>query len=168
MVGMGIILVYAIVASVATIVSQAFILWKIVSLGVFLLALWLAVQRDTYLPFLGYAAIPSSVIFEPTAPSNANVYLTLPINAPNGTKVMYWGAKPTKMTLPNPWEAYDHFANAGVVEVQDEKATIRFHCPAKYRIPGGYELKRHIHYRVQTDDGMFGPVETKYVDCENL
>lgn len=159
-------LIFAFISAVVTIASPKMMMfWKLVALLAAVLVIFLFVRRDTYLPFLGPTAIPPSLIKEPVSPANANIYISLDFDVPDGTKVIYWGAKPSKVTLPNPWEAYDNYGNAGVAVVKDKKAHMSFFCPAKYRIPGGVKMSRHIHYRVCYQDGLVGPVETKYVDC---
>lgn len=166
MIGMAVVLSFSLVAAIFTIVSKKMpMLVKVYAIIVFLLALWLAVRRDTYLPFLGHAALPPTVFRDNSAPADANIYVSLPFDVPDGTKVVYWGAKPTKVTLPNPWDAYDHYQNAGVTEVRGGKASMRFHCPSKYKIPSGQTLNRHIHYRIVSNNGIVGPVQTTYVDC---
>lgn len=139
---------------------------KAYSIFVMAMAVYLLVQRTTYLPFLGRTAFPSGVLRDEQIPENANVSYTLTFSPQDeGKKVIFWGAKPSSTTLPNPWEAYDDFSNAGIAVVRNGKAEIQFHCPAKYKIPWGATLDRHVHYRLCCDSGLMGPVETAYVNC---
>jgi hypothetical protein len=132
---------------------------------VFISSLWLIAHRDTYLPFLGYAAIPPSVFKDTLVSSNANVEVSLPIEAKDGTRVIYWGAKSNAEIQQNPKDAYADYSNAGVTTIQDGIAKIRFHCPSQYKVGPGYTLKRHIHYRTILENGLVTPIETKYVKC---
>ena len=165
MIGMAIILAFVVASSFILMLGKYHPVlkgWAFVSLP---LALFLFFQRDTYLPFLGQAALPASLLKEVTVPDNANVTVNLPMEAPNGTKVVYWGAMPSEVVYPTPWDAYGAFPNAGVTVVKNGIAVVRFHCPSKYKIPTGRTLNRHIHYRVMGENGMLGSVETKYVQC---
>ena len=167
LVGMALLLSFVILSSVRNIISEdSSTPLKILSLGAAVIAFYFLFQRDTYLPFLGYTAMPKSLIKEMIAPANSNVHATIHVNdVPDGTKIVYWGAKSSKVILPNPWDAYDQYQNAGVTEIRAGKAQIRFYCPAKYKIPTGQTLKRHIHYRIVYNEGIVGPVQTTYVDC---
>lgn len=130
-------------------------------------ALVLAFRRDTFLPFLGVAALPPTLIKDELTPRNANVEATIAVpDAPDGARVLYWGARAAKEVRPTPWAAYDDWSNAGVATVKGGKALLRFECPTKYRVPVAGELERHVHYRVCGGaKGLMGPVRTEYVVC---
>ena len=141
-------------------------LLKGISFVIIVLVIYLASKRTTYLPFLGYAAIPKSVIIDSKYPTDANIELNLPFKYKDGTKIIYWGAKPASQTVSNPTQAYDDYSNAGVTSVLNGSGLIKFNCPAKYVVPWGKTLDRHLHYRVvNTEGGMIGPVQTLYVKC---
>ena len=167
MFAMAIVLSFVVLSSIRNLIDNEIgTALKVFSLVSCILALILMFQRDTYLPFLGYTALPKSLIKDMIAPANSNVYANIEVkDVPDGTKIIYWGAKPSKLPLPNPWDAYDHYQNAGVTEIRGGKAQLRFHCPATYKVPSGVTLNRHVHYRICYEDGMIGPVETTYVDC---
>ena len=131
-----------------------------------IMSAWLLTRRDTYLPFLGYAAVPPSLIKDRFVPQNANVEALIDVDAVDGTKVLYWGARPSKEIKPTPWKAYDDWSNAGVAVVKNKKAIVVFHCPAEYEVPMRGKLQRHIHYRTCAGTiGILGPVQTAYVKC---
>jgi len=126
----------------------------------------LAVRRDAFLPFLGYVALPPTLLKEgPVAPRNANVETSAIIDVPDGTRVLYWGAKSAEEVRDSPGAAYADFENAGVAVVKSNRATLRLQCPAKYRVPGPGVLDRHVHYRVVFGGGLIGPVHTLNVKC---
>ncbi|NBP66079.1 MAG: hypothetical protein EBU66_15635 [Bacteroidetes bacterium] len=160
-----IILLFTLYNAVSIMMDSESFICKILALIAFLIALWLMFQRDTYLPFLGRMALPSSVIKDTTFPINSNVDISIPFNVKDGTKVVYWGAKPSKNTISNPMKAYGDFSNAGVTTVFGGKAQVRFNCPSKYTVGIGKTLNRHIHYRFMYNNGMMSPVMTKFVNC---
>ena len=84
---------------------------KIFAFCAFTSAIWLVIHRDTYLPFLGYCALPPSVIKDPVTPPNSNVDINLNIDAKDGTKVIYWGSKSNKNEQPAPKLAYGDYSN---------------------------------------------------------
>jgi len=145
---------------------DATIAGKLVSLIVFVMIIWVMFRRDTFLPFLGYAAYPVSLVPKESVPLGANKEVTLPIDAPDGTRVIYWGAKPSEQVKNNPITAYGDYSNAGVATVESKEAIIRFGCPSEYKVGLGKRLRRHIHYRLCcAQSGLIGPVETVWVTC---
>lgn len=139
---------------------------KVYALFASVLALYLLLQRDLYLPFLGRAAFPMGLVQNEEAPKGANVSHELEFDAKDeGKRVIYWGAKPSQQVIPNPWDAYQDFSNAGVAVIKNGKAIVKFFCPTAYKVPWGKTLNRHIHYRVCCDRGLMGPVETAFIKC---
>jgi hypothetical protein len=139
---------------------------KIYAFFVFISAMWLIAHRDTYLPFLGYTALPPTAIKESLLVENANTEISVPfINMKDGTRVIFWGAKPAQETQPNPQKAYSDYTNIGITSVRNGAAVLRFNCPARYKVGPGYTLPRHIHYRCVLDNGLITPVRTKEVVC---
>ncbi len=167
MIGNAIVLVFVIYVTVAVLLDGDEQLWKkVVSLIAGVTAVWLMFQRDTYLPFLGSAVLPSSVLVDDRVPEGANTELSIGLNVADGTKVIYWGAEPSTSIINNPWDAYEKYTNVGVATVHKGSAVIKFKCPAEYKVMGAKKLKRHIHYRLCcTKQSMMGPVETVYVNC---
>lgn len=134
-------------------------------IAVFLAAVSLAFYRDTYLPFLGQAIIPCSVL-ETKEPENAD--FELKIKTRPGVKVLYWAAEPENkelQTIQNYRQAYLEYRNAGVAIADDTGlAILRVRKPQPYTVPVKGELPAHIHYRVCSGDGFIGPVQTISVD----
>lgn len=125
-------------------------------------AIVLALDYTLWLPFLGDAALPPSII--PLLNIKGNTTITVKV-APN-TKVAYWAASPsTSDKIPPVAEAYNKYENAGVV-VSDDKgvATLVFDKGTAYKVPYGKTIQSHVHYReLSSINGMIGPVKTKYL-----
>jgi uncharacterized membrane protein YuzA (DUF378 family) len=122
--------------------------------------------RDVFLPFLGKTAFPTSVLLEDSSPPDADRALKVP--APPGARVVYWAAEASaRDPVENPWDAYGRYKNAGVaIADASGHATLKVRHPAAYKVPGMLgprTLRPHVHYRVTTKHGMFGPVETAYM-----
>ena len=141
----------------------------------------LAIDRTTWLPFLGDTVLPSAVV-----PLKTNVGDTsVEVNVTPGAKVVYWAAKPAKENetssslsdeygiirrkpnelkrrVPLVEQAYDDFSNSGVVLANDlGVATLSFDKGSEYVVPSGKQLKSHVHYREFSDKlGMVGMVQT--------
>lgn len=140
---------------------------RVISVFVGLMALFLFVRRDTYLPFLGPTVLPVNAIIGDKNPMDANVEIDIDVDAEDGTKIIYWGAKSNANGIVerNPWIAYDDYQNLGVTTVHSRMARLRVQCPRQYKTHMG-TLKKHIHYRVCCwKKGVMGPVKTVYVDC---
>jgi hypothetical protein len=135
--------------------------------------LWVALQRQTYLPFLGECALPPTAIVPKTAPpteaAGAKV-VSVQIKAPGAQKLAWWAAEPqakgsnAKAAMLRPKEAYNKFGNSGVVDVVNGAATIQLVCPQRYRVRTGV-LRKHVHYREVYGNGLLSEVRTVYVDC---
>ena len=146
----------------------------------------LAIDRTTWLPFLGDTVLPSAVV-----PLKTNVGDTrVEVNVTPGAKVVYWAAKPVKeietssssslldeygiirrkpnglkRRVPLVEQAYDDFSNSGVVLANDlGVATLSFDKGSEYVVPSGKQLKSHVHYREFSDKfGMVGPVQSVFL-----
>jgi hypothetical protein len=149
--------------------SKVTFVTKAIVFVIFLMALWLAVRRNTYLTFLAPTVFPYSLVKDAkdfgSTKGDHNVHTTIKVDAPDGTKVVYWGALPSTGVQPTPQIAYDDYSNAGVALVSGGAVQVSFFCPAKYRIPWGKVLDRHVHYRIINKDGMISSVRTQFVKC---
>ena len=130
-------------------------------------AIYVGVQRDSYLPFLGETVIPCSVLQE-KIPDKAD--LKVRIVAPAGRKVLYWAAEPSTGQDTNSWapknwqDAYGKFDNAGVAIGDNEgSALIHVRRPQAYWVPPGRKLEPHVHYRICGENGMMGHVHSLYI-----
>jgi uncharacterized membrane protein YuzA (DUF378 family) len=134
---------------------------KIIYVIVTLAALKLMFRMDTWLPFLGYSALPSTFI--PLKSMNGDTSITVKVR-PN-TKVAYWSSsKVNKEGVPDVKEAYNDYSNSGVVMSDASgNAKLIFNKGTSYIVPWGKEIARHVHYReVGFEWGMLGPVKTEY------
>ncbi len=118
-----------------------------------------------FLSFLDETVMPPSVFLTQASIFN-NSKVT--VDAPQGVKVIYWGANPVKKDYDNidNWvDAYDGYKNCGVVEVVDDKAELIFSVPVRYRV-GLFKklLDRHIHYRIVYPNGIVGKIKTIKLD----
>jgi hypothetical protein len=137
----------------------------------------LAIDRTTWLPFLGDTVLPSAVV-----PLKTNVGDTsVEVNVTPGAKVVYWAAKPVKeietssssslqdeyelkRRVPLVEQAYDDFSNNGVVLANDlGVATLSFDKGSEYVVPSGKQLKSHVHYRECGISGWMGQIETVFL-----
>ena len=138
---------------------------RLLGIIIIVIVMYLAAHRDTFLPFIGEAVFPYTLIKDSSI-ARGNVSKTVKVDAPNGTKVAYWAAMPDNKVDSSPQIAYDNYANSGVTSVNNGEALLSVNCPAKYKIPPfNNTLERHIHYRVIHKDGMISEVYTVKVQC---
>ena len=133
-------------------------------------AVVLAFKRDTWLPFLGESVLPGAVV-----PLKKNLGdTTVDVKVQPGAKVAYWAAKPltsitmevavNEVAVPSVKAAYDNFENSGVVVANDQgNAILVFNKGTSYIVPGGKEIKSHVHYREFSENGMMGPIQSVFV-----
>jgi hypothetical protein len=126
--------------------------------GIF--AVIIAMDRNTWLPFLGESVLPS--IFVPLKINNGNKIIK--VNVTPNTKVAYWS---TLLHQQDPIVnlAYKDYSNSGVV-MSDKNgvAILTFNKGSGYYLPNGKHLNAHVHYReIGEDLGMIGPIQTYYL-----
>jgi uncharacterized membrane protein YuzA (DUF378 family) len=136
---------------------------RIIYVVVAVSAVALAVQRDTWLPFLGNSVLPGAVV-----PLKKNMGdTTVDVKVMRGAKVAYWAAEPDGAdadAVPLVRAAYDQFENSGVVVANDQGvATLVFNKGTSYIVPSGRKLESHVHYREFGEDGMMGPVKSVFI-----
>lgn len=143
---------------------------RLICIIVIIVTIYIGMNRNTYLPFLGYSVMPPSIFSQELVPTGANVRYVLNVpDAENGTLILYWGAESSKhndIVKSNPIDAYGDYSNTGLIRVKDHKATLHFNCPDKYTVFNSKTLDRHIHYRIiYPHNGMMSQVYTIYVNC---
>lgn len=122
--------------------------------------LWLGWRRDTYLPFLGQAAVPAGALLVST-PQRADSSVVVSVS-PEATHVVFWAAEQSAAVQPSPRAAYGSMTNAGCVAAVDGFATLRFRTPAPYRV-WGRTVSPHVHFREVFPNGMLGRVQSMRV-----
>lgn len=127
-----------------------------------LASIYLLFSRDTYLPFLGYSAVPSNV-FQVSMPKDANIKVNVPVEY-GASKVVYW-ATMSGDVVSTPEEGYRGTRNVGVAEITGDTVELNLMCPRKYKVWGKI-LPKHVHYRFIMDTGILSPVKTAKVECE--
>jgi uncharacterized membrane protein YuzA (DUF378 family) len=139
---------------------------KLVYLLVAISAVILIINRNTWLPFLGWSAIPSSLIPNKTNEGDKVVEVQVKPNM----RVLYWGATQQAEENPDVELAYNNFSNSGVV-VADEKGIARLVLKdgTDYIVPGMLNrkklIKKHVHYRTLDHKyGMISPVKTVFYE----
>ena len=125
--------------------------------------LYLATKPGTWLPVLGEAALPPTLLKVGT-PENASQSTTIRVPK-DVVYVAYWGASPNQSAFDSPQKAYANYDNAGVARVVQGVATLRFNCPGAYRVPYGGLLPKHVHMRFVYANGIMSRVHTKELTC---
>jgi uncharacterized membrane protein YuzA (DUF378 family) len=130
-------------------------------------ALYLFMNRDYYLPFLGETVLPT---ITPINNNNKNVITTTIKKLPPKSKIIYWAAKSDKDTplIEDPYLAYADYTNSGVSFANENgEVEIKYECPVQYKV-GKFKktLPRHIHYRYMNPKfpGFLSPVKTLYLN----
>lgn len=132
---------------------------KVVYVLVALSAIVLLFDRNSWLPFLGDAVLPDSVV--PLKPHEGDTSVVVQVS-PN-TKVAYWAANPGKNPEIGVYDAYGKFENSGVVQSDAQgNATLKFNKGTAYVVPSGKRLGSHVHYR-EVSGIMMKPVQSVFV-----
>lgn len=157
-ISMSIVLLSTIYTSLSVFMKQMPKLPKMVFIITGLAALYLSINRNVYLPFLGETVYPCDGIVEKT-PDNADKSIT--ITVPPNVKVIYWASEPHEGIVSNPWDAYGKYDNTGVTTSgSDGSAVLKVRSPSSYKIPSGRVLKPHVHYRYCQESGILSEVKT--------
>ena len=170
MVAISLILLYSIISSLYILLNDDYnIFLRIFVIFIIATAIVLMMKKETFLPFLGLAHVPNTLIAEERIPNGANISYSIDMNDyEDGTKIIYWAANKTDKIIEDPYEAYKNYNNVGVAKVKNGKAEIRIFCPDKYKVKKLFNqlLERHFHYRIVfKDTGFLSPVMTVKVDC---
>jgi uncharacterized membrane protein YuzA (DUF378 family) len=146
--------------------SYQLIVQRIIYMIIFLSAVYVMIQRKTYLPFLDISVVPVSRFLSES--KQKDFELEIVINAKGGSKVIYWASnkKVNKdEKLSDHEEAYGKFENSGISIVDNEgKAKLYVRCPQKYYVMYNKILPQHVHYRIVTD-GRLGEIKTVNLNC---
>lgn len=170
MVTITLILLYSIISSVYILFNDDYnIVLRIFVIFIIAAAVIMIMKKETFLPFLGLAHLPNTLIAEEKLPKGANLSYSIDMKEyEDGTIIIYWAANKTDKIIEDPYEAYKNYNNVGVSKVKDGKAEVRIFCPDKYKVKKVFNqlLERHFHYRiVYKDTGFLSPVMTVKVDC---
>lgn len=122
-------------------------------------AILIALNKTSWLPFLGSSVLPPSIV----PLSNIVGDTKIKVKVSPYTKVAYWSALPNKKHYVT--DAYDKYQNSGVVlSDKDGYATLIFNKGVGYKVPGGAFIDPHVHYRELHEEwAMMGPVKTHYL-----
>jgi hypothetical protein len=127
-------------------------------------SLYLGLDRNTWLPFLGEGVVPHALLRKGT-PSEATIGVPVSTDT-DAILCMYWASQSKAAVTEDPWTAYAGFENAGVVEVENGTALLQLDCPGQYKVPRkSNPLPKHVHYRWIYENGMASEVKTQYIDC---
>jgi uncharacterized membrane protein YuzA (DUF378 family) len=142
---------------VNSLVNRNLNLDKIIYIVVAIAGIMLAINRNTWLPFLGKSVLPPTLV---PLISNANANIQLPIKTKPNSKIAYWAAFNKSMDQ-DVITAYADYSNSGVV-MSDENgnAVLSIKEGAEYIVPSGKTIRRHVHYRIIEPDAMMGKVMT--------
>ena len=170
MITITLILLYSIISSVYILFNEDYnIVLRIFVIFIIAAAVIMIMKKETFLPFLGLAHLPNTLIAEEKLPKGANLSYSIDMKEyEDGTIIIYWAANKTDKIIEDPYEAYKNYNNVGVSKVKDGKAEVRIFCPDKYKVKKVFNqlLERHFHYRiVYKDTGFLSPVMTVKVDC---
>lgn len=142
---------------------------RIISIIIIFFIIYLFLQKETFLPFLGTTYIPYNLFNNEQYPEGSNLSYTIDMaDYEDGTKIIYWASNNTGKIIENPYDAYKDFNNSGIAIVKNGKADVRIFCPDKYKVKKLYTmtLKKHFHYRIiDNKTGFVSPVQTFYIDC---
>ena len=170
MITITLILLYSIISSIYILFNDNYnIVLRIFVIFIIAAAIIMIMKKETFLPFLGLAHLPNTLIAEEKIPKGANLSYSIDMKEyEEGTIIIYWAANKTDKIIEDPYEAYKNYNNVGVSKVKEGKAEVRIFCPDKYKVKKVFNqlLERHFHYRiVYKDTGFLSPVMTVKVDC---
>lgn len=139
---------------------------KFIYTTIALSAVYVMIQRKTYLPFLDASFVPINKYLSES--KKKDIEFEVIINAKGGDKVIYWAANKGNKddkTIKHYLKAYGEYENSGISLVgKDGNAKLYVKCPQKYYVQFKKIIPKHIHYRVIYKDKM-GSVKTINLNC---
>lgn len=135
---------------------------RIIYVIIGLCALFKMFKRDFYLPFLGKSVFPCDSLKLKT-PKESTIKTS--IRTKPNSNVIYWASEGTNdIIMKHPIQAYNKYSNSGVVLSNNEGiANLYVRKPIPYKVPFGYNLKPHIHYRTCLGNGMLSEIKTIFL-----
>ncbi len=139
---------------------------KLIYILVAAAAIYLMMDRNTYLPFLNDTVLPC-YNFENKEPSGFDTVAS--VKVPKNVKVIYWAALPKDPAVPDGRngfeEAYGDYSNSGITTSDSEgEAKLRIKFPQSYTVKKfgifSSTLQPHVHYRFCRANGMMSEVKT--------
>lgn len=124
-------------------------------------ALFLLLDRNFYLPFLGESVVPHSLLVSSTN-TGSKKYI-LQVDEKDAVKVIYWAANKGEEKDQNqgPEKAYNGFKNSGITNIVNNSAILHFDCPQQYRVGlFNKKLPKHLHYRIVYNNGFISDIKT--------
>ena len=141
-------------------------IYRIFTLVIGIIALYIGMNRDYYLPFLGNTVM---IIPKDFNVQNGDIKIKLD-NLPPNTYIVYWASNPNKDIFPDFVSAYGNTKNVGYIKSDvNGEVNIQIDCPGKYTVGMSKKvLPQHVHYRYEIPNkpGMFSRVYTKKLDLE--
>ena len=135
-------------------------------------AVYIMLQRKTFLPFLDVTIAPLNRFLKET--KQKDFELEVVVNAKGSEKVLYWASNKdtvkdknnlNKKETDDHTKAYGNFENSGISIVdKDGKAKLYIKCPKKYYVMYNKILPQHLHYRTITN-GKLDEVKTINISC---
>lgn len=141
-------------------------------------AVYIMLQRKTFLPFLDVTIAPLNRFLKES--KQKDFELEVVVNAKGSEKVLYWAlnretvkdkknkddsSNSNKKEIEDHTKAYGNFENSGISIVdKDGKAKLYIKCPKKYYVMYNKILPQHLHYRTITN-GKLDEVKTINISC---
>jgi hypothetical protein len=139
-------------------------------------AVYIMLQRKTFLPFLDVTIAPLNRFLKES--KQKDFELEVVVNAKGSEKVLYWASNKETITknkdsnkkdsnkeIDNHINSYGNFENSGISVVdKDGKAKLYIKCPKKYYVMYNKILPQHLHYRTITN-GKLDEVKTINISC---
>jgi uncharacterized membrane protein YuzA (DUF378 family) len=139
---------------------------KILYIVITLSAVYIMLQRKTYLPFLDVTVVPVNKFLIETKQKDFELEIT--VNAGKGEKIIYWASNkkdPKNKEMNDYIKAYGDYENSGISLIDiNGKAKIYIKCPQEYLVKFNKIIPKHVHYRV-VSKGKLGPVKTINLKC---
>jgi len=148
--------------------NKSFIRFIYILIGI--ASIYLALHRNTYLPFLGETVYPCYNL-KNKIPANLlqGNSMNVKVQVPPFAKVVYWAADPESETMKvakNPWIAYSYYENSGITTADNNGvATLLLNKPIEYEVGNIFpqKLNRHVHYRYCSSPGMLSEIKTTFI-----
>lgn len=128
-------------------------------------ALYIMLQRKTFLPFLDASVVPINKHIKEAKQKDTE--LEIIIDGEGGEKVIYWASKKEEKgsKMKDYKKAYDDYENSGISIVgKDGKAKLYIKCPQEYYVNINKIIPKHLHYRILRN-GILGEVKTINIKC---
>lgn len=151
--------------------ENTYIIIRFFAFVILIAAIYLALNKNTYIPHIGHTIIPFSLLSDEKIPINSNKTHIISLSGiDNDNRIIYWEINEKDLANFNNYfnifDNYINYSNAGISIIRNEKTAIYLNCSNENNIINNNSIKKHIYYRIiNKKTSILSPINYLYIEC---